>query len=143
MARAPDFQQDAFCLSGPGRRKTPASMKNAPTQVRRLGTTNFEHHGIYLGIQNSCGERLSKKQINLVGPGNSLDISVTFPSVRFPSRFRQRFRYVSANVSMTFPLRGCVPDGSYPETPPTFPGPTKGIQICGIGAFRFQCPSVV
>ena len=43
--------------------------------------------------------------ISLVGPGNSLDVSVSFPSVTFPSafpsgfpttfRFRRRFRHVS------------------------------------------------
>ena len=54
--------------------------------------------------------------IYLVGPGNSLGVSVAFPSftfplrfrcvsVAFPLRFRQRFRHVSVNVSVTFPLR--------------------------------------
>ena len=58
-------------------------------------------------------------QINLVGPGNSLDVSVTFPAVTFPLRFRhvsvafpstfpfrfrQRFRRVSVNVSVAFLL---------------------------------------
>ena len=46
-------------------------------------------------------------------------------SGRFPSRFRRRFRYVSVNVSVAFPLGRRVPDGSYPETLPAFPGPTK------------------
>ena len=36
-----------------------------------------------------------------MGPGNSLGVSVAFPSFTFPSRFR----YVSVNVSTTFPSR--------------------------------------
>ena len=40
-------------------------------------------------------------QIYLVGPGNSLDVSVAFPSFTFPSRFL----YVSVSVSVTFPSR--------------------------------------
>ena len=41
--------------------------------------------------------------IYLVGPGNSLGVSVAFPSFTFPLRFRQRFHCVSVNVSVTFP----------------------------------------
>ena len=37
--------------------------------------------------------------IHLVGPGNSLGVSVAFPSFTFPLRFR----YVSVNVSVAFP----------------------------------------
>ena len=39
-------------------------------------------------------------------------VSVTHVSVTFPLRFR----YVSVNVSVTFPLGRCEPDGSYLET---------------------------
>ena len=51
-----------------------------------------------------------------MGPGNSLDVSVTFPSFKFPSRFRSvsvtfpstfpsRFRRVSAGFPSTFPSK--------------------------------------
>ena len=59
------------------------------------------------------------------------NVSVTFPS-RFPLRFRQRFRHVSVNVSVTFPLGRCAPDGNYLETLPAFPGPTK--YLCGVSS---------
>ena len=54
----------------------------------------------------------------------SVRVSATFPST-FPERFRQRFRY----ASVTFPLGRRVPDGNYPETLPTFLGPTK-LYLC-------------
>ena len=62
--------------------------------------------------------------IHLVGPGNSLDVSVALPSFAFPLRFCR----VSVNVSVTFPSRFCcvsvrvsaalplgirLPDGNY------------------------------
>ena len=46
--------------------------------------------------------------ICLVGPGNSLGVSVAFPSFTFPLRFR--------HVSVTFPLGRREPDGNYLET---------------------------
>ena len=48
----------------------------------------------------------------------------------FPQRFRQRFRRISVNVCVSFPLGRCVPDGNYPKTLPTFPGPTKYMCMC-------------
>jgi len=87
----------------------------------------------------------------LVGPGNSLDVSATFPSVTFPSTFPLRFRLrlrqcfghdsVSANVFVTFPLHRSVPDGNYPETPPTFPGPTKVMYLSFHQLYSKQHPS--
>ena len=63
----------------------------------------------------------------LVGPGNSLDVSVTFPSFTFPLRFRNvsvsvsvtfpsPFRRASVNVSVAFPLGKCLPEGNSPNT---------------------------
>jgi len=41
--------------------------------------------------------------ISLVGPESSLGVSIAFPSVTFPSRFRQRFHYQSVKGSVTCP----------------------------------------
>ena len=67
--------------------------------------------------------------IYLVGPGNSLAFPLRFRhsrfrhvSVAFPLRFRQRFRRVSVNVSIAFPLGNCLPDKYCPKTPAA---PTK------------------
>ena len=75
--------------------------------------------------------------IALVGLGNSLCVSFTFPS--------GTFLYVSDNMYFTFPptfpatfpLRfrraGARPIGNYKETPSTFPRPTKEIANGGVG----------
>ena len=55
-----------------------------------------------------------------MGPGNSLDVSVAFPSLTFPSRFRYvsvrvsvAFPLLFRRVSVAFPLGKCPPDGNY------------------------------
>ena len=55
-----------------------------------------------------------------------LNVSVMFPST-FPSRFRQHFRCVSVNVSVTFPLGRCVPMETIRKLSQRFRGP---LSIC-------------
>ena len=68
------------------------------------------------------------RRINSRALKRSHHVSATFPPT-LPQRLRQRFRRVSVNVSVAFPLGRCVPDGNYPETLPAFPGPTKCVYI--------------
>ena len=52
--------------------------------------------------------RCTRLDMSLVGPGNSLGVSVAFPSFTFPLRFRHvsvTFPSVSVSVSVTFPPR--------------------------------------
>jgi hypothetical protein len=95
----------------------------------------------------------SRMDMCLVGLGNSLDVSITFPSIMFPLRFRyasitfpkrfqQRFLQLSVNVSVTLPLRMCVLDGNSLETPPTFPRPTKVISYVIACRVHYLCRRV-
>ena len=113
----------------------PTSSLNLRSRVRSLGSTlsgrvrRYAANGNRSVRQMRCGPRGRTDPIVFrLFRGVSANVSATFPSI-FPWRFRQRFRCVSVNVSVAFPLGRCVPDGNYPETLPAFPGPTKHICV--------------
>ena len=111
----------------------PTSSLNLRSRVRTPWSTFSERARRYI-VDSSGSERQMRR-----GPKGrissdvflqrlhhvSANVSDTFQSTFPPQRFRQRFRRVSVSVSVALPLGRCVPDGNYPETLPTFPGPTK------------------
>ena len=118
--------QASFCTG------VSTSSRNLRSRVRSRGSTFSGGLPVAATLGATCnsGPRVALTRMRLnVFPAASENPKVTLGSrwlecvPTFPSRFCQRFRHVSVNVSVTFPLSRCVPDGIYPETLPAFPGP--------------------